>query len=76
MSGVAEEIIKGDVGRLLLVLEAEQKKLICAAQQPRALPVRKVEGEAHARDGTSREPGLDACRHETPQEAEDIQPGS
>jgi DNA primase len=47
--GISEEIIKGDVGRLLLVLEAEQEKLICAAQQPQASPVRKVEGEAHAR---------------------------
>ena len=47
--GVAEEIIKCDVGRLLLVLETEQEKLICAAQQPQASPVRKVEGEAHTR---------------------------
>lgn len=47
--GVAEEIVKGDVGRLLLVLEAEQEKLICAAQQPQAPTLRKVEGEAHTR---------------------------
>jgi DNA primase len=47
--GVAEEIVKGDVGRLLLVLEAEQEKLICAAQQPQVPTLRKVEGEAHAR---------------------------
>ena len=47
--GVAEEIIKGDVGRLLLVLETEQEKLICAAQQPQTPTLRKVEGEAHAR---------------------------
>lgn len=47
--GVAEEVIKGDVGKLLLVLEAEQEKLICAAQQPQAPTVRTVEGEAHTR---------------------------
>jgi len=47
--GVAEEIIKGDVGRLLLVLEGEQEKLICAAQQPQVPTLRKVEGEAHTR---------------------------
>jgi DNA primase len=47
--GLAEEIIKGDVGRLLLVLETEQEKLICAAQEPQASPVKKVEGEAHRR---------------------------
>lgn len=47
--GIPEEIIKGDVGRLLLVLEAEQEKLICAAQQPQAPVLRKVEGEAHTR---------------------------
>jgi DNA primase len=47
--GIPEEIIKGDVGRLLLVLEAEQEKLICAAQQPQVPVLRKVEGEAHAR---------------------------
>src|SRR6266478_4870822 len=47
--GTTEEVIKGDVGKLLLVLEAEQERLICAAEQPQASPVRKVEGEAHAR---------------------------
>jgi DNA primase len=47
--GVAEEIVKGDVGRVLLVLEAEQEKLICAAQQPQVPTLRKVEGEAHTR---------------------------
>jgi DNA primase len=47
--GIAEEIIKGDVGRLLLVLEAEQEKLISAAQQPQMPVLRKVEGEAHQR---------------------------
>ena len=45
--GVAEEVIKGDVGRLLLVLETEQEKLINAAQQPKAPVLRKVEGDAH-----------------------------
>jgi hypothetical protein len=34
--GVAEEIIKGDVGKVLLALEAEQDKLITAAQTPKA----------------------------------------
>jgi DNA primase len=47
--GLPEEVIKGDVGKLLLVLEAEQEKLICAARQPQASTVRKVEGEAHTR---------------------------
>jgi len=47
--GVAEEVIKGDVGRLLLVLETEQEKLINAAQQPKVPVLRKVEGEAHRR---------------------------
>jgi hypothetical protein len=47
--GVAEEIIKGDVGRLLLVLEIEQEKLISAAQQPQEPVLRKVEGEAYTR---------------------------
>jgi DNA primase catalytic core len=37
--GVAEEIIKGDVGKVLLALEVEQEKLITAAQQPQAMPV-------------------------------------
>jgi DNA primase len=47
--GVAEEVIKGDVGRLLLMLETEQEKLINAAQQPKEPVLRKVEGEAHRR---------------------------
>jgi DNA primase catalytic core len=47
--GVAEEVIKGDVGRLLLMLETEQEKLINAAQQPQVPVLRKVEGEAHRR---------------------------
>jgi len=47
--GISEEIIKGDIGRLLLVLETEQEKLICAAQQPQVPVLRKVEGEAHTR---------------------------
>ncbi|HEU4602912.1 MAG TPA: CHC2 zinc finger domain-containing protein, partial [Steroidobacteraceae bacterium] len=32
--GVAEDIIKADVGKLLLALEAEQERLITTAQQP------------------------------------------
>ena len=47
--GVSEEVIKGDVGRLLLVLEAEQERLINAAQQPKVPVLRKVEGEAQRR---------------------------
>jgi DNA primase len=34
--GVAEEIIKGDIGKVLLALEAEQEKLITAALEPKA----------------------------------------
>jgi DNA primase catalytic core len=34
--GVAEEIIKGDVGKVLLALEIEQEKLLTAAQAPKA----------------------------------------
>jgi DNA primase len=41
--GVAEEIIKADLGKLLLALEAEQEKLITAAQQPQASGVVKIE---------------------------------
>jgi DNA primase len=33
--GVGEEVLRGDLGKLLLALEAEQEKLIVAAAQPR-----------------------------------------
>ena len=36
--GVGEEVIKADVGKLLLALEAEQEKLLTAAQAPAASP--------------------------------------
>jgi DNA primase len=41
--GVAEDIIKADLGKLLLALEAEQEKLITAAQQPQASTVVKID---------------------------------
>jgi DNA primase len=41
--GVAEDIIKADLGKLLLALEAEQEKLITAAQAPQASTVVKLE---------------------------------
>ena len=34
--GVTEEVIKGDLGRLLLALEAEQERLIAVAQASKA----------------------------------------
>jgi len=49
--GVAEELIKADLGKLLLALEAEQEKLITAAQQPQASEVVKL-------DDTEREAAL------------------
>lgn len=41
--GVAEDIIKADLGKLLLALEAEQEKLITAAQVPQASTVVKLD---------------------------------
>jgi DNA primase len=49
--GVAEDIIKADLGKLLLALEAEQEKLITAAQVPQASTVVKL-------DETEREAGI------------------
>ena len=40
---VAEEIIKGDVGKVLLALEAEQEKLITAALEPKAAATVTIE---------------------------------
>jgi DNA primase len=47
--GLSEEILKGDIGKLLLALEAEQEQLIAAAQAPAITPVVRVEGEARTR---------------------------
>jgi DNA primase len=47
--GVAEEIIKGDVGKLLLALEAEQDKLIAAAQTPKAPAAVAIDEAARTR---------------------------
>ncbi|MGH8573162.1 MAG: toprim domain-containing protein, partial [Gammaproteobacteria bacterium] len=49
--GVAEDIVKADLGKLLLALEAEQEKLITAAQTPQASAVVKL-------DETEREAAL------------------
>ena len=43
--GVAEDIIKADLAKLLLALEAEQEKLLRAAQVPEAPVARMDEGE-------------------------------
>jgi len=34
--GIAEDVVKADMGKLLLALESEQEKIITAAQQPKA----------------------------------------
>ena len=47
--GVAEEVIKGDVGKLLLALEAEQEKLITAAHAPKAAATVVIDETARAR---------------------------
>jgi DNA primase len=41
--GVAEDIIKADLGKLLLALEAEQEKLITAAQAPQTSTLVKLD---------------------------------
>jgi DNA primase len=41
--GVAEDLIKADLGKLLLALEAEQEKLITAAQVPQASATVKLD---------------------------------
>jgi len=46
--GVAEEIIKGDVGKVLLALEAEQEKLITAALAPKAAAAVTIDEPARA----------------------------
>jgi DNA primase len=47
--GVPEEIIKGDVGKVLLVLEAEQEKLITAALEPKAAAAVVIDEPSRAR---------------------------
>jgi CHC2-type zinc finger protein/Toprim domain-containing protein len=47
--GVPEEVIKGDLGKVLLALEAEQEKLITAALAPRAPVAVSIEESARAR---------------------------
>jgi hypothetical protein len=47
--GVAEEVIKGDIGKLLLALEAEQEKLITAACTPKATTAVVIDESARAR---------------------------
>ena len=47
--GQPEEIIKGDVGKVLLALEAEQEKLISAALEPKAVATVTIDEPARAR---------------------------
>jgi DNA primase len=47
--GVAEEVIKGDIGKLLLALESEQEKLITAAHAPKAAAAVVIDETARAR---------------------------
>ena len=47
--GVPEEVIKGDLGKVLLALEAEQEKLITAALAPRAPVAVSIDESARAR---------------------------
>jgi DNA primase len=47
--GVTEEIIKGDVGKVLLALEAEQEKLITAALEPKVAAAVTIDEPARAR---------------------------
>jgi DNA primase len=47
--GVDEAVIKGDIGKLLLALEAEQEKLITAAHAPKAASAVILDESARAR---------------------------
>jgi hypothetical protein len=47
--GLPEEVIKGDLGKLLLALEAEQEKLIIAAVAPKAPISAPIDDSARAR---------------------------
>jgi len=44
--GLAQEVIKADLGKLLLALEGEQEKLIEAARTPAAAPAVQMEADA------------------------------
>jgi DNA primase len=46
---VGEEVIKGDLGKLLLALEAEQERLISAAHAPKAAVAVSIDEPARAR---------------------------
>ena len=46
---VPEEVVKGDLGKLLLALEAEQEKLITAALAPKAPIVSSIDESARSR---------------------------
>src|SRR6185436_17681862 len=56
--GVAEDVIKADLAKLLLALEAEQEKLISAAQVPAAPTVRMDEGERDSALALLKDPDL------------------
>jgi hypothetical protein len=47
--GLPEEVVKGDLGKLLLALEAEQEKLIAAALAPKAPIIASIDESARAR---------------------------
>ena len=60
--GVTEEVIKGDLGRLLLALEAEQERLIAVAQASKAeTSVRIEDKEREAALALLRRPDLIGC---------------
>jgi CHC2-type zinc finger protein/Toprim domain-containing protein len=60
--GVTEELIKGDLGRLLLALEAEQERLIAAAQASKADTTVAIEdSEREAALALLRRPDLIEC---------------
>jgi DNA primase catalytic core len=56
--GVAEEVIKADLGKLLLALEAEQEQLLRAAQAPASSVVKMDEHEREAALVLLRDPDL------------------
>jgi DNA primase len=56
--GVAEDVIKADLAKLLLALEAEQEKLISAAQVPEVPAVQMAEGEREAALALLKDPDL------------------
>jgi DNA primase len=60
--GVSEDLIKADLGKLLLALEAEQQKLITAAQQPK-LPVVASMSEEERREALALLTRADLIEH-------------